>query len=156
MKDAVTYNLQDPVKYGAKNEKTEHVEIRCPSFSTNGQRKYRRDLKAMLNRIISDEAKGVENKDPKQEVRSELKDGELPFTAGQILLTVSAALGDEFSRTIDHFCTHAHDFVFVGGEEPLKSGTISRMHPDDIDMIFATFIANFLMPSLMKSLSGSE
>ncbi len=158
MEDSITFKLQKPVKYGKENKETEFVEIKCPSYETVGQRRYRRNLKAMLASIIMEENQQQDTSDINlEEAQNKLKEKEAePFTAGQVLLTVSAALGDDFSKAIDIFCEHAKDFCLLGGEESLKSGTMGRMHPDDVDMMFCTFIANFIMPSLLKSLSGSE
>lgn len=159
MIDSVICKLQKPVKYGTDNKETEFVEVRCPSYSTVGQRKYRRSLKAMLAAIIIEEGKEASEVDEaqKEEAEAKLKEGELPFTPAQVLLTVSAALGEEdFPNAVEQFCAHAKDIVFLGGEDSAKSGTLDRMHPDDVDMIFATFIANFIMPSLLMSLNGNE
>lgn len=156
MKDSVIMKLQSPVKYGKDDKETAFVTIMCPAYNTGGQRTYRRNLKAMLASIITEEAKGQDPDEPVPPPQEKLKEGELPFTPGQVLLTVMNALGDEFSKAIDHFQTQAEKFVLVGGDEPLKSGTAARIDGDDMDMIFATFIANFIMPSLLKSLSGSE
>jgi len=161
MIDSVICKLQKSVKYGTENKETEFVEIRCPSYSSVSQRKYHRSLKAMLSVIIMKESANQDLDKAKiqeaQEAQSNLKEGELPFTPGQIFLTISAALGEEnFPNAVEQFCMHAKDIVFLGGEEPVKSGTLDRMHPDDVDMIFATFIANFIMPSLLMSLNGNE
>lgn len=159
MLDSVICKLLKSVKYGTDNKETEFVEIRCPSYSSMGQRRYRRSLKAMLSAIIRKEADdGLEVDEVlKEEAEIKLKEGELPFTPPQILLTVSASLGEEgFPNAVDQFCAHAKDIVFLGGDYPVKSGILERMDPDDVDMIFATFIANFIMPSLLTSLSGKE
>ena len=81
MLDSVNCKLEVPVKYGADNKETAFVEIRCPSYDGNGQRRYRRELKAMLAAIIIDENKDREiTPEQEQEAQNNLKDGELPFT----------------------------------------------------------------------------
>lgn len=164
MKDAVIFKLQEPIKYGVDNKETDFVEIRCPSYNSVGQRRYRRNLKASMAAILADEGKEINKDESKlkiakqnaEEAEAKQVEGELPFTPGLVLITISAALGDGFADAVDQFCVHAKEICFLGGEEPVKSGTMDRIHPDDVDMIFSTFIANFIMPSLLKSLSGNE
>jgi len=161
MKDSVIYKLSEPVKYGQDNEETDFVEVRCPSYESSGQRRYRRRLKAAMALILAEEGKEMSQDEDKmrlarEKVQEPVDEDKLPFTPGMVLITVSAAMGDGFADAVDLFCEHAKDICFVGGEEPLKSGVIARIDPDDMDMLFATFIANFIMPSLLKNLSGNE
>lgn len=164
MKDAVIFKLQEPIKYGTDNKETDFVEIRCPSYNSVGQRRYRRNLKAAMAAILADEGKEANKDEAKlklakenaEEVQAKQDEGELPFPPGLVLITVSAALGDGFADAVDQFCEHAKEICFLGGEEAVKSGTMNRIHPDDVDMMFSTFIANFIMPSLLKNLSGNE
>lgn len=157
MEDDVQFELQAPIKYGAENNETSFIVVRCPSYDSAGKKKYRRDLKAMLAAIFMDESGKKEvTETQREQAQEKVKDGELPFTVGQVLLTISGALGDDFSKAVDRFSSNADSCCFVGGDEPLKEGVIRRMHPDDVDLLFCTFIASFIMPSFLKSLTGSK
>ena len=157
MKESVIYNLQVPVKCGQDNKEMTFLEINSPPYGNSGQRRYRRDLKATLAFIRLEQSKETDaDESSVEEIANTAEDGEIPIPPHQLLLLISGNLRGEFSKLIDNFCLHAKEFCKVGGEEPLKSGILERMEPDDVDMVFATFVANFMMPSLLRKPNGKD
>ena len=148
--EEVTVHLRTPVKYGKNDAETEFVTIKCPSFGDPEQRKYRRQLKALLAKVFLDLSE-------RNTVDKNAGDEDTEDIAPEALvLLLAGSMGDKFADEIERFCKHCKGFVFLGGEEPLRDGPINRMNPEDIDLIFGTYISNFIMPSLMKSLTGKK
>lgn len=158
--DSILVQLTKEVTYGPQRDKATSVTVRCPSYETAGERKYRRILKAMVAKIISDEQSSSTREFTPEEVvaaKQKISSGELEFTPSEILITVASALGEKgFPDAVEQFCTHAHECCFLNNTEPLRSGVITHMDPDDIDILFATFIANFIMPSLLRGSNGNN
>lgn len=151
MQDSVSVTLREPVEYG-DNQSTDVIEIRCPSFRTVSDRKYYDHLKSMLARIMMEMAnESTEGEGGGNDV--EETDRIEPNMMTYVLLS---KLGDKFIDEVLAFESRAHLFCFLDSTTPLKDGPLGRIHPDDSGLLFGAFMANFIMPSLSRLMSGNN
>ena len=153
LEDSVTHNLVTPIKYGAENLEAKFVEVSCPSLKSfsGGLKRYKRNLKALVAGVLMELAEKAGDNQADNEV---VVARDTIFPGDQMLLILLSSLGENFSVAAENFSKHIGSFCKFGGEDPIQTGEVERMNSDDIDMLFALFVANFILPLLMKNATG--
>ena len=141
MQDSVFITLSAPLEYG-DNQTTDQIEIRCPSFGDEKDRRYYAHLRGVMAQysLVMESDDATNNTIPPDEM----------------LLALIAGLGDGFYDELEKFLQYAERCCFLDSNIPLKSGPASRMHPDDQAKILGHYVANFILPSLFRLMSGKS
>ena len=154
MQDSVFVTLSEPVEYGEGGEtkETDQIEIRCPSFIATLDRRYYDHLKSMLASIMMEMAgNATDGQGDGQD--AEESAGIEPNMMTYVLLS---KLGDKFTDEVMAFEKHAPLFCRLDDTTPLDDGPLKRIHPDDKGLLFGTFMANFILPSLLRLMNGNN
>ena len=151
MQDSVLVALSAPIEYG-DNKTTDQVEIRCPTFRSVSDRHYYDHLKSMLASIMMEMAGDI-NEGEGGGQDAEESAGIEPNMMTYVLLS---KLGDKFTDEVMAFEKRAHLFCFLDDTTPLKDGPLDRISLDDRGLLFGAFMANFILPSLLRLMNGSD
>ena len=57
---------------------------------------------------------------------------------------------------VEAFMDRADRCCFLDGTDPLKSGPVNRISPDDQEQLFGSYMANFILPGLLALMSGKD
>lgn len=163
--DSVSMPLETPINFAAPDgqlKQTYEIELRCHSRK---QFKKTRSLNAVLVKIMtlintpnSIMGQLIESEKDKKGEKDKKEDEEIKLTAGQIRMAVELAADDKYgidiTKMLDDFEKLAMGGVIYVEGFRLNPMQFEDMDPEEFEKAMYEYLANFLMPSVMKNLTN--